>query len=37
MTTAVEEDNMLARNPRRIRGAGDEHAAERPVLMTVAQ
>lgn len=36
MTTAVEEDNMLARNACRIRGAGDEHAAERPVL-TVAQ
>jgi integrase len=33
---AVEEDNLLPRNPCRIRGAGDEHAAERPVL-TVAQ
>jgi len=32
----AEEDNMLARNPCRIRGAGNEHAAERPVL-TVAQ
>jgi integrase len=36
MTTAVDEDNMLARNPCRIRGAGDEQARERPVL-TVAQ
>jgi integrase len=32
MTTAVEEDNMLTRNPCRIKGAGDEHAEERPVL-----
>jgi integrase len=32
LTTAVEEDNMLPRNPCRIRGAGDEHASERPVL-----
>jgi integrase len=36
MTTAVEEDSMLPKNPCRIRGAGDEHAKERPVL-TVAQ
>lgn len=34
--TAVEEDNLLPRNPCRIRGAGDEEAPERPVL-TVAQ
>jgi integrase len=32
LTTAVEEDKILARNPCRIRGAGEEHAAERPVL-----
>jgi integrase len=36
MTTAVDEDNMLPRNPCRIKGAGDEDAAERPVL-TVRQ
>ena len=36
MTTAVEEDKILPRNPCRMRGAGEEHAAERPVL-TVAQ
>jgi integrase len=36
MTTAVEDDNMLPRNPCRIKGAGDEHAEERPVL-TVRQ
>jgi len=36
LTTAAEEDKILARNPCRIRGAGEEHAAERPVL-TVAQ
>jgi integrase len=36
LTTAVEEDNILPRNPCRIRGAGDEEAPERPVL-TVAQ
>src|SRR5262249_21174077 len=36
LTTAVEEDKILTTNPCRIRGAGDEHAAERPVL-TVAQ
>ena len=32
LTTAVEEDKILARNPCRIRGAGEERAAERPVL-----
>ena len=36
LMTAVEEDNLLPRNPCRIRGAGDEEAPERPVL-TVAQ
>jgi integrase len=36
LMTAVEEDNILPRNPCRIRGAGDEDAAERPVL-TVSQ
>ncbi|MGW5632251.1 tyrosine-type recombinase/integrase [Streptosporangium sandarakinum] len=36
LMTAVEEDHIIARNPCRIRGAGDEHAQERPVL-TVAQ
>jgi hypothetical protein len=36
MTTAVEDDNILSRNPCRIKGAGDEHAEERPVL-TVRQ
>jgi integrase len=36
LMTAVEEDKILPHNPCRIRGAGDEHAAERPVL-TVAQ
>jgi integrase len=36
LTTAVEEDKIVARNPCRIRGAGTEHAPERPVL-TVAQ
>jgi hypothetical protein len=34
--TAVEEDRILLRNQCRICGAGDEEAAERPVL-TVAQ
>jgi hypothetical protein len=34
--TAVEEDKTLPRNPCRIHGAGNEDAAERPVL-TVAQ
>ena len=32
LTTAVEEDKILARNPCRVRGAGEEHAPERPVL-----
>jgi integrase len=36
MTTAVDDDNMLPRNPCRIKGGGDEHAEERPVL-TVRQ
>lgn len=36
LMTATDEDKLLARNPCRIRGAGDEEAAERPVL-TVAQ
>jgi hypothetical protein len=36
LTTAVEEDKIIPRNPCKIRGAGKEHAAERPVL-TVAQ
>jgi integrase len=36
MTTAVNDDNMLPRNPCRIKGGGDEHAEERPVL-TVRQ
>ncbi len=35
MTTAVD-DAVLPKNPCRLRGAGDEHAAERPVL-TVRQ
>src|SRR5216683_2147015 len=36
LMTAFEEDKILTRNPCRIRGAGDEDAAERPVL-TVAE
>ncbi len=36
LATAVEEDKILPRNPCRVRGAGEERAAERPVL-TVAQ
>ena len=36
MMTAVEEDKILPRNPCRVRGAGEEHAPERPVL-AVAQ
>ncbi len=36
LMTAAEEDHIISRNPCRIRGAGDEHAQERPVL-TVAQ
>jgi integrase len=36
LMTATEEDKVFARNPCRIRGAGDEDPAERPVL-TVTQ
>ncbi|HEY3732348.1 MAG TPA: hypothetical protein VGL63_00350 [Streptosporangiaceae bacterium] len=36
LMTAAEEDRIMPRNPCTIRGAGDEDAAERPVL-TVAQ
>jgi integrase len=36
LTTAVEDDSILPRNPCRIKGAGDEHTEERPVL-TVRQ
>lgn len=36
LNTAAEDDKIIPRNPCRIRGAGDEEAAERPVL-TVAQ
>ncbi|HEY6315285.1 MAG TPA: tyrosine-type recombinase/integrase [Streptosporangiaceae bacterium] len=36
LMTAVEDDNLLPRNPCRIRGAGAEDAGERPVL-TVTQ
>ena len=36
LTTAVEEDKILPHNPCRVRGAGEEHAPERPVL-SVAQ
>ena len=36
LTTAVEDDKILPRNPCRIRGAGSEDTGERPVL-TVAQ
>lgn len=36
LMTATEEDNILSRNPCRVRGAGEENAPERPVL-TVAQ
>ncbi len=36
LMTAAEEDKIIAHNPCRIKGAGDEKAAERPVL-TVAQ
>jgi integrase len=32
LMTAADEDHILPRNPCRIRGAGDEHADERPVL-----
>lgn len=36
LMTAAEEDEIISRNPCRIKGAGDEKAGERPVL-TVAQ
>ena len=36
LTTAVDEDKILVRNPCHVRGAGDEETGERPVL-TVAQ
>jgi len=36
LMTAAEEDKLIPRNPCRIRGAGTEHATERPVL-TVGQ
>jgi integrase len=36
LMTAVNEDEMIRKNPCRIKGADQEHAAERPVL-TVAQ
>ncbi len=36
LMTAVDEDKVLPANPCRVRGAGSEHAPERPVL-TVAQ
>lgn len=36
MTTAVEEGTILPCNPCRVRGAGEEHASERPVL-TITQ
>ncbi|WP_283138814.1 tyrosine-type recombinase/integrase [Rhizohabitans arisaemae] len=36
LMTATDDDRILTRNPCRLRGAGDERAAERPVL-SVAQ
>ncbi|MFC6880392.1 MULTISPECIES: N-terminal phage integrase SAM-like domain-containing protein [Actinomadura] len=36
LMTAVVEDKLLSRNPCQVRGAGTEHAEERPTL-TVAQ
>jgi integrase len=36
LSTAVDEDKILPVNPCRVKGAGGEHAPERPVL-TVAQ
>jgi integrase len=36
LMTAAQEDKIIARNPCQVRGAGSEHAAERPVL-SVAQ
>src|SRR5215471_5564895 len=35
LRTAVEEDKILPSNPCRVRGAGEEHPAERPVLTVV--
>jgi integrase len=35
LRTAVEEDKILPTNPCRVRGAGEEHPAERPVLTVV--
>jgi integrase len=35
LTTAVEEDKILARNPCRVRGAGTEQTPERPILTVV--
>ncbi|WP_187368142.1 tyrosine-type recombinase/integrase [Nonomuraea terrae] len=32
LMTAAEDDRIIPHNPCRIRGAGDEHAEERPVL-----
>ncbi len=32
LTTAVDEDKVLPANPCRVKGAGGEHAPERPVL-----
>ncbi|SEH00488.1 Phage integrase, N-terminal SAM-like domain [Nonomuraea solani] len=32
LMTAAEDDGIISRNPCKIRGAGDEHAEERPVL-----
>ncbi|WP_433352804.1 hypothetical protein ACQP25_06150 [Microtetraspora malaysiensis] len=36
LMTAAEDDQLISANPCRIRGAGDKHPEERPVL-TVAQ
>jgi integrase len=36
LMTAVDEDKILLANPCRVKGAGSEHAPERPVL-TIAQ
>lgn len=36
LTTAVDDDKMISRNPCRIRGAGNEQTPERPIL-TLAQ
>lgn len=32
LNTAVQEDGIISRNPCRVRGADQEHAAQRPVL-----